>query len=629
MPRHSESTLAAIKQAVDIVSLVGEYLPLHRYGSKFRALCPFHDDHNPSLELSSERQSYKCWACGAGGDIFEFVKEKERVDFPEAVRMLAERAGVILESTVTRPSEQGPSKTELLEANAWAERLFAASLIEGSEALEYLDGRGLARAMAARFRLGFAPVARDWLLAAARRDGISPLALERAGLVVRCTEPDNALRARFRGRLIFPIHDIRGRVLGFGGRVLPSMAAKLQEIGRSVAKYLNSPETVLFQKRRTLYATELAKDAARQAGWVAVVEGYTDVIAAHQVGLANVVGTLGTALGDDHVRSLRQLADRVVLIFDGDEAGQNAADRSLEFFLGHEVDVRVLTLPEGLDPCDFLLRQGGDAFRALIDRAVDPLQFAIQRAQARFDFRAVEGARQAADWVLAVLARVPRQNRIGLDLKVAKALDTLGRRLGVSAEDLKRRLQQLRQPPRSRPARVEPALAAAGSPQAASPPIRLAELDVLDRELVQVALNDPDAVAQLVCRVPIASLRDLPLRTILQVSYELYGEGEVPTLDRVVLRLDDPAVKALALDLNAPIEPQPVSAGTRTASWDVRLKNVLEQVDERQWQDRLRSLEGALKETDPIAHPEQRRALRTEYLKLLNQRPDPKTKNAS
>ncbi len=203
--------------------------------------------------------------------------------------------------------------------------------------------------------------------------------LEQAGLVGRA-DGTGPVRERFRGRLIFPIHDDRGRTVGFGGRILPRVERAMAEQGRHVAKYLNTPETALFRKRTLLYGADLARAAARQAGWVAVVEGYTDVIAAHQAGLENVVGTLGTALGEDHIGGLRRLADRVVLVFDGDEAGMSAADRSLELFLGHEIDLRVLTLPAGLDPCDFLLQRGAAAFRELAERATDPLAYLLDRA---------------------------------------------------------------------------------------------------------------------------------------------------------------------------------------------------------------------------------------------------------
>ncbi len=626
MPRHSEATLAAIKQAVDIVALVGEYLPLHRQGSKYKALCPFHDDHNPSLELNPDRQSFKCWSCGAGGDIFDFVKDYERVDFPEALRMLADRAGVALSDAPVVESA-GPTKVEMLAATEWAARAFAEALRSSAEARGYLEGRGISSDSVDRFGLGFAPETRDWLTARARSEGISSGTLERVGLIVR-SETSPIPRERFRGRVMFPIRDGRGRVLGFGGRVLPSVETAMIEKGLRVAKYLNSPETPLFQKRRILYGADLARTSARAEGWVAVVEGYTDVIAAHQVRLANVVGTLGTALGDDHVSALRRLADRAVLIFDGDEAGQKAADRALEIFLGHEVDVRVLTLPGGLDPCDFLLEHGADAFRGLVAQAVDPLAFAIARAEERFDLASAEGARLASEWVLEVLARIPtRAGAAGLDVKVAKALDTLARKLSVPVADLRRRLQQLRRPTRKAPA-PNPGIADDSPPPPAAP-IRVRDLDPIDRELVQIVLNEPDVVSRLITRVTVASLNDAPLRAILQACYDLHGEGEIPAFDRVTSRLDDPSLRALAAGLLLPIDPAPLTEGTRPAPVEARLAGVLARFDQRDRLARLKDVRAALSETDPQADPQGHRALYREYYRLLNQRPDTKPTTAS
>jgi DNA primase len=640
VPRHSESILAAIKNAVDIVALVGENLTVHRTGSKFKALCPFHDDHNPSLELNPERQSFKCWSCGAGGDVFDFVKAYERVDFPEALRMLAERAGIALENPAggsgpgSAATARGPSKTDLLEVNAWAEGQFVAALSGAAEARAYLEARGLRGPSVATFRLGYVPNVRDWLTSRGRKHGYTIELLERAGLVVRGDEGSGPARDRFRGRLIFPIHDVRGRTLGFGGRILPSVAEQMAAAGKNVAKYLNSPETPVFQKRRVLYAEDLARAAARSEGWVAVVEGYTDVIAAHQAGLSNVVGTLGTALGDDHVRALRRLADRVVLIFDGDVAGQKAADRALELFLGHDVDVRVLSLPENLDPCDFLVTQGGDAFRALVERAVDPLAFAIARAEARFDLDSLEGSRRAAEWVLAILGRLPLAHHAGLDVKVAKALDTLAQRLRVPVATLDRRLRALR---RSATAAGRRAAAVASSGVGATPPaeevpappIRPRDLDPTDRELLQIVLNESSVVGRLISRVAVASIRDAPLRTILQAAYDLYGEGEEPTFERIASRLDDPAVRALAAGLLLPIEPAPLPDGVRPAPWQDLLAGVLGRLAERDRQERLRDLKGALAGIDRTVSPDVYRALSTEYLRLSSQRPGTKTKSAS
>ncbi len=626
MPRHSEATLAAIKQAVDIVTLVGEYCPpLHRNGSKYKALCPFHDDHNPSMEVNPDRQSYKCWSCGAGGDIFDFVKDYERVDFPEALRMLADRAGVTLGETV-EPTAPGLSKVELLRVTAWAESVFVEALASSTESTSYLAQRGISSESIARFRLGYASESRDWLVAKARKSGIAASALERVGLIVK-SETNPVPHERFRGRLIFPIHDQRGRTLGFGGRILPSIEQNRADSGQRVAKYLNSPETPLFQKRRILYGADLARAQARLDGWVAVVEGYTDVIAAHQVGLSNVVGTLGTALGDDHVTALRRITDRAVLVFDGDEAGQKAADRSLELFLGHEVDVRVLVLPEKLDPCDFLLANGAEPFRKMVEHAVDPLSFAIDRAEAKFDFNSVEGSRQAAESVLGILAKVPSRSGSGLDLKVAKALDTLSRKLSVPVVDLKRRLGQLRQPNRARPSvvdlnSVEPRTDVPVATQ--TPPVRLSDLDPIDRELAQIVLNEPSVVGRLITRVTVASLSDAPLRAILQACYDLHGEGSLPTFDRVTSRLDDPALRALAAGLLLPSDPGKNPENLQPASVEARLAGVLARYDQRDHKARLRDVQAALAETDPETDPVGHRALYREYYRLLNQRPDTK-----
>jgi DNA primase len=627
VPRHSESTLAAIKQAVDIVALVGEYgLSLQRTGSKYKALCPFHDDHNPSLELNPDRQSFKCWSCGAGGDIFDFVKDFERVDFPEALRMLADRAGVTL-GEPDAPSAPGLSKVELFGVTAWAETAFVEALGQSDEARSYLEKRGISAESVDKFRLGFAPESRDWLTAKARKAGISAASLEKVGLIVR-SERNPVPHERFRGRLIFPIHDPRGRTLGFGGRILPSIERKNAESGLKTAKYLNSPETPLFLKRRILYGADLARPQTREAKWVAVVEGYTDVIAAHQVGLSNAVGTLGTALGDDHVTALRRLTDRAVLVFDGDEAGQKAADRSLELFLGHEVDVRVLVLPEEIDPCDFLLTNGAGPFLELVEQAVDPLTFAIDRAGVKFDFGSAEGSRLAAESVLAILARVPSRTGAGLDLKVAKALDTLARKLSVPVGDLKRRLGQLRRPNRPAPSAVRINIHTTVDAEAtlapATPPVRVSDLDPIDRELVQIVLNEPDVVARLITRVTVASLADAPLRAILQACYDLHGEGSPPTFDRVTSRLDDPALRALAAGLLLPIESAPLTVGTEPAPIEARLLGVLARYDQRDRKARLRDLKAAIAETDPESDPVGHRALNNEYYRLLNQRPDTK-----
>jgi DNA primase len=632
VPRHSETIKSAIKNAVDIVALVGESRALRRSGSRYKALCPFHDDHNPSLELNPERQSYKCWSCGAGGDVFDFVMHMEHVDFPEALRMLADRAGVALGSPPTRSESavaDAPSKSDMLEITAWAEALFVEALGVSPIAKNYVRGRGLTEESVERFRLGYAPEERGWILAHARRNRISLESLEHVGLVAQAADAPGIWRERFRGRLIFPIHDERGRTLGFGGRILPEVERVLADQGTQVAKYINSPETTLFHKRTLLFGADLAKQATREAGSVAVVEGYTDVIAAHQVGLRNVVGTLGTALGEDHLRSIRRLSESVVLVFDGDQAGQNAADRSLEFFLGSELDLRVLTLPANLDPCDFLLNEGATAFRSLIDGAVDPLTYLVSRAEERFDLDSIEGSRRAAEWILGTLAHVPDAHRHGLEFKKAKVLDALSHRLRVPLETLRALLRQVRRPPTSQLAGGVLRVTAATPPSpttdgAVAPPapVRQGDLDPTDLELIRIALNEPGVVRGLIHRIAVSTLQDAALRVILQSCYDLQSEGREPSYENVMLRIDEPAVRRLATDLVSQhalstADPAPLPERARTAPWPERLERLLVVLDERERRIRLRDLEKTLQETDPSADRDAYDAIVLEYRRLL------------
>jgi DNA primase len=639
VPRQSDNVLSAIKNAVDIVALVGEYRPVRRAGNRYKALCPFHDDHNPSLELNPERQSYKCWSCGAGGDVFDFVKNIEHVEFPEALRMLADRAGVVLESSRAPAAvKSGPSKSDLLEVCAWAEDLYHQALLHSIEAADYVSARGITSASVERFRLGHAPHERGWLLNQARRRRFSMELLEQAGLISPPADSPEMWRERFRGRVIFPIHDDRGRAVGFGGRILPQAEKAMAEQGKSIAKYVNSPETVLFHKRTVLFAADLARKAASESGFVAVVEGYTDVIAAHQAGLCNIVGTLGTALGEDHLRSLRRLSERVVLVFDGDQAGQTAADRSLELFLASDLDLRVLSLPADLDPCDFVLREGGEALRKVLDQAIDPLAYMLARAGARFNLASIDGSRRAAEWVLGILAAVPDWHSHGLEFKKAKVLDQLAQRLRVPLDALQGMLRQLRRPaPKRRAAGpnsvadlpvTAPASERHGAENGVSEPApagkggRARALDPTDLELIRIVLNEPGAIGGLIHRIAVSTLQDAPLQAILQTCYDLQAEGQTPTYNNVMDRLDDPTVRRLATDLVSQdalstLDPAPLPERARTAPWQDRLVRILVVLDERERQARLRDLLKTLAETDPNTDREAYNAIQLEYRRLL------------
>jgi DNA primase len=639
VPPTSDDALVRIKAAIDIASLIGEYLPLQRSGTKFKALCPFHDDHNPSLEINPDRQTFKCWVCGTGGDIFDFTKLYERVEFPEAIRLLADRAGVPLEAT--RGGGGGPGKADLLRVMAWASERFRAALKDaatGEEARGYVRRRGLNDAMVEGFELGLAPIERDWLVRQARQAGFGIVDLENAGLISRRQDSPGIVSERFRGRLIFPIADARGRPVAFGGRALPSLdEQRMAQFGEKAVKYLNSPETPLFQKRRMLYGAHLAHAAARREGWVAVMEGYTDVIAAHQVGITNAVATLGTALGKDHVPAIRRLADKVVLVYDGDKAGQSAADSALEVFFEHALDVRVVTLPGGQDPCDFLLTSGSAPFLELVRQAPDPFTFITDRALAKFGLEGgsrgagedLERSRQAADWVLSLLSHMPMRQGENT-IKVERALDTLGHRLQVPVRDLRKQLRERSDQAQGarRPAKVAPPAAGPQAPPV-SPPVKVADLDPIDREIVRLTLDKPEVVAHIfITRIPVSSLRDQTLRDILEACYDAYAAEELPGLEAIGPRLDE-SRRSVAMALLMPPDPGPEFEGMSLPSVEERVDGVLARWAERDRQDRVREIYLSLAELDPDRDRDEFLQLKRELYQVSSRRPDSSSASAS
>jgi DNA primase len=396
-----------VRQATDIVELVGSFLSLRRQGNGYVALCPWHDDTKPSLNVNAKRQSWKCWVCDVGGDVFSFVMQHERIGFREALELLADKAGIAPPRTMQPRTEPGSpdDKRTLYQASRWAEEQFHRCLLHdpaAEPAREYLRDRGISAESIQQFQLGFSPPDWTWLLQRARQR-FSPQVLVAAGLCGR-SETSGKYYDRFRGRVIFPIRDVQDKTIAFGGRILPS------QTDAKGGKYVNSPDTRLFLKNEHLYGLNLARNALTKDREIVVVEGYTDTIMAHQVGMRQAVAVLGTALGENHIRLLKRFADRITLVLDGDEAGQRRTNEILELFVAAQVDLRVLTLPEQLDPCDFLLQQGKEAFEKMLDDAVDALEHKVRIATQGIDLvRDTHRANQALEDILGTMARAPKR----------------------------------------------------------------------------------------------------------------------------------------------------------------------------------------------------------------------------
>ncbi len=382
-----EDAKRKVLQSTDLVRLIGEQVTLRPKGREFVGLCPFHEDSNPSMYVSPAKQIFKCFACGAGGDAFSFVMDYHKMTFPEAMKYLADREGIALPQSPGRPEHGGGTadlRERMRQANDKAVRFFRKQFADestGAAAREYVRSRGIGDEMVEAFAIGYAPDAWDALASAVAHHKLDRQAFAATGLIAE--RSDGSSYDRLRHRLVFPIFDAIGRPIAFGGRILPGSTLDDQSVD---AKYLNSPETPLFNKSATLFGLHLAKKPIIDSRTAMIVEGYTDVIAAHQAGLGNVVATLGTALTRQHAAELKRYCDEVILVFDADEAGLKAADRALEVFFTEPVDVKIATLPEGNDPADLLGEADGlDRWNAAMDAAADAMSFHFQRIRTSFD----------------------------------------------------------------------------------------------------------------------------------------------------------------------------------------------------------------------------------------------------
>ncbi len=429
----SKSVLDDIRFRCDIVDVVDSYITLPKKSGAIKTLCPFHKEKTPSFHVNQQRQMFHCFGCGAGGDVFKFVMMHEQVDFMTSVRILAEKAGVPLEF------EQGSAaagERELLlavhEKLAAAYHTMLLKSPDAKEARDYLARRGLSPDIQSSFLIGYAPDKRDALLEWARRNDFSTSVLQQAGILAR-RDPENGPGGtyydRFRGRIMFPIRNEQGRVIGFSGRTLIKDA--------KIAKYVNSPETPIFHKSQVLYALDRARREIAEKREAIVCEGQIDVIRCHQAGFVHAVAAQGTAFTDDHARILRRYADGVILVFDSDEAGRNAALKAGTVFLRAGLAVRVASLPPGEDPDSLILKEGAASFSRILQQAVSVLDFQINQLTASEDIRSETGLLRVSRAVLATISHAP--NAIQREV----LLNNAARRLNVAVAALQSELRPL------------------------------------------------------------------------------------------------------------------------------------------------------------------------------------------
>lgn len=437
----SEEDIQKVREASDLVALVGERTPVKQRGRDFWCCCPIHSEKTPSCKIDPALQLWHCFGCGEGGDVFAYIMKTEDLSFPEAVRRLAERAHIDIQETGGRAGVAASRKARLKAVCAETAAFYHTQLMrspapDAAAARAYLGGRGLGGKVPGAWQLGFAP-GRGALIRHLRARGFSADEMEQANVAFKGR--DGKLRDRFYNRVMFPINDEAGECIAFGGRV----------VGAGEPKYLNTQETPLFHKSRVLYALDKAKAAMTATGTAVVSEGYTDVIAMHEAGLTNAVATLGTALTRQHIRVLsRHAQHRIVYLFDGDAAGQRAADRALQFIdstmtpeAGRaRIELAAVTLPDNLDPAEFVAAEGGEALRALIDSAKPLLEYGIERRLAKWDLSRAEGRAGALADALSVLAPI-KDSLLAKDYAVQ-----IASRVRAREEDVLAELAQLKAP---------------------------------------------------------------------------------------------------------------------------------------------------------------------------------------
>ncbi|MCH7769268.1 MAG: DNA primase [Nitrospinae bacterium] len=561
-----DAVLDEIRDRTDLVGFIGDYIPLKKSGRSYKGLCPFHTEKTPSFNVSPDRNIFRCFGCGAGGNVFTFVMQMDGMSFLEAVRYLAKRAGVEVPATTPEEASDARRRERLLKVTSRAATLYHRQLLEAPEAdgaRRYLADRGLTDAAIKDFELGYAPAGWDFLLKKAQTSGVSTADLEAVGLVIR-SERGGGHYDRFRARLIFPIRDHRGEVVGFGGRLLDPDATE--------AKYINTPETALYHKGRLLYGMDKARREAQDCDELLVTEGYLDVITAHQEGLGNIVATLGTALTEQHARLIGRYAKRVTLVFDADQAGLNAARRGADLLLAQGLQVEVLALPDGHDPDSYIRSSGMEAFEVAHRQAKPLVDFFLDELLKDDEADSPARKGRVASELLPLVSRIP--NHVERDEAFRHMADALGVREEALRDEFRRQRAEARRHPVKGPG-AEPVVQETPWPE--------------EELLLRILLQDRAAMEAVSADLAPESLKDGSLRAICRALFEVSEVGEVD-LARIVDHLPDAELAARAVQL--------AETPHGLEDYRVGLRDSMATIESRALRGQVRELERALREAE-------------------------------
>lgn len=511
-----EETIAQVIDRCDIVEVISEYVALKKTGRNFKACCPFHNEKTPSFVVNRDKQIFHCFGCGVGGNVISFVMSHDHLDFPSAARYLAQKAGI----SIPEAREESSGVTDLREAifrtNELAVSFFHDVLVSGKsgslKAQEYFKKRGVKLDTVKKLKLGFAPDSWDSLLTFLRGKNISFSVMEKAGLIIP-KEKGEGYYDRFRDRIIFPIFDMRSRCIGFGARTLEKEAS---------AKYINSPETMIYSKREHLYGLNFSKQVVAQKDCAVVVEGYMDFLTPFQAGAENMVASLGTALTSEQIRLLRRYTKNVVMLYDADVAGQMAILRSFDILVEEDMSVKVALLEKGEDPDSFVQKFGIEEFTRRIDNAQTLFDYKVNALMQKHDRKTVEGKARISAEMLTTIAKYKNE------VLKQEYLRELAQVLGIAPEALKVELKKINAAPAV--SSDEPAVVLKKN----SSIVRAVE-----RDLLRLMLEEQDIIPLVESDVTLEDFQDAQVRSVVQYVFDLSKKGEGINIPRLVQCFND------------------------------------------------------------------------------------------
>ncbi|NJP37706.1 DNA primase [Alkalicoccus luteus] len=536
MSRHiPEETVEAVRKELDIVDVISEYVDLKKQGRNFSGLCPFHGEKTPSFSVSQEKQLYHCFGCGAGGNVVTFVMEYEGLSFPEAVQQLAGKTSVeIPEEAVLKEDEEENPRSSWYKGHELAAKLYHHLLLEspeGKRAREYLRARGFTRKMIETFQIGFAPESWNFLTDFLRKRGFEPDDMAEAGLLARKGD-DGRPFDRFRGRIMFPIWDKRGKVIAFGGRVLDEGSPK----------YLNSPESDVFNKGRLLYHFHGARPSIRRKNEAVLFEGYVDVISAYRAGIEHGTGSLGTALSQEQARMIRRNADKVILCFDGDNAGRQASWKNADILQAAGLEVAVAMLPQGMDPDDYIQHHGPERFaETIVGRPLTMMEFksAFLKESKNMDMEADQ--LKYVEEMLKEIAALPKA------IEQDHYLRQLQEEFSLSYDVLKQELgEKIKNTVKARTKQKKAAIQTESQQHAGR---RLMTADErAESDLISFMMHSQDAAAFVEERVG-ASFQQETFQALAALLYSYYAAGNESDPAAFISSVEDPGLKKEAAAL--------------------------------------------------------------------------------